>query len=308
MTHLMMVLIALALDAVFGDPDWLWTRLSHPAALMGRAVAAFENLLNHGRNRRLKGVATLVILVTSAALLGGAIAALPLGPVWQILLAAILLAQNSLMRHVGAVARGLEIDLLQGRAAVQMIVGRDAAALDQSGVARSAIESGAENFSDGVVAPAFWFLLFGLPGIMVYKVVNTADSMIGYRTDRYGEFGWASARFDDLLNWIPARVSGVLICAVHGSTDAVRVMLANAPLHRSPNAGWPEAATAAVLGVAISGPRTYDGQMTTDPFVNPDGNRYLNARDIDRAVAAIWRGWLGLVAILVVGAILNKVF
>jgi len=308
MTHLMMVLIALALDAVFGDPDWLWTRLSHPAALMGRAVAAFENLLNHGRNRRLKGVATLVILVTSAALLGGAIAALPLGPVWQILLAAILLAQNSLMRHVGAVARGLEIDLLQGRAAVQMIVGRDAAALDQSGVARSAIESGAENFSDGVVAPAFWFLLFGLPGIMVYKVVNTADSMIGYRTDRYGEFGWASARFDDLLNWIPARVSGALICAVHGSTDAVRVMLANAPLHRSPNAGWPEAATAAVLGVAISGPRTYDGQMTTDPFVNPDGNRYLNARDIDRAVAAIWRGWLGLVAILVVGAILNKVF
>jgi len=176
-----------------------------------------------------------------------------------------------------------------------MIVGRDTATLDQSGVARSAIESAAENFSDGVLAPAFWFLLLGLPGIMVYKIVNTADSMIGYRNDRYREFGWAAARFDDLLNWIPARLSGLLICAVSRTPRAFAIMRRDAPLHRSPNAGWPEAATAAAIGVAISGPRVYDGAMTDDPFVNPDGRRYLNARDIDAATALLWRVWGALV-------------
>ena len=298
MTTLEMLLIALLLDAIFGDPDWLWSRLPHPAAVMGRLVGLLDRLLNRGASRQAKGIFSLALLIAIAVLLGQTIRALPFGPAFEILLAAILLAQNSLMRHVSAVARALDQGLPEGRAAVQLIVGRDARVLDQSGVVRSAIESAAENFSDGVLAPAFWFLLFGLPGILVYKVVNTADSMIGYRSDRYRQFGWAAARFDDALNLIPARLSGLLICAVHGSRHAVAIMRRDAPLHRSPNAGWPEAAAAAVLGVAISGPRMYDGQMTDDPFVNPAGQLYLNPRDIDRATAALWRAWAGLIALL----------
>ena len=297
MTHLDLLLPALLLDALIGDPNAIWARLPHPAALMGKAVAWCDTRLNRGPNRRARGILALVILVAAAASLACLITKLPYGPLFEILLAAILLAQNSLMHHVGAVARGLDQGLDQGRQAVAMIVGRDATVLDQSGVARSAIESAAENFSDGVVAPAFWFLLLGLPGIVVYKMVNTADSMIGYRTDRYAQFGWAAARLDDVLNWIPARLSGLLICAAHGSRRAVALMRRDAPLHRSPNAGWPEAATAAVLNVAISGPRQYDGTMTTDPFVNPKGRKYLGPRDIVLAVRALWRSW-GLMVVL----------
>jgi len=298
MTHLTALILALALDAVIGDPNAIWRVLSHPAALMGRAVSALERRLNHGGNRRRNGIIALALLVAGAWASAALVSLLPYAPVLEVVVAAVLLAQNSLMRHVGDVARGLDDGIEQGRAAVAMIVGRDVSALDQSGVARSAIESAAENFSDGVVAPAFWFLLLGLPGILIYKVVNTADSMIGYRTERYLDFGWAAARFDDLLNLVPARLAGLLICAVHFSPRAIAIMRRDAPLHRSPNAGWPEAATAAVLNVAISGPRSYHGTITDDPFVNPDGNRYLNAADIRRAVFALWRAWAGLMILL----------
>ena len=301
--HLSLLVAALLLDAVIGDPNWLWSRLPHPAAVIGKTLAALEKRLNHGTNRRAKGIAALLVLLALTVGLSFVVAALPYAWVFEALIAAILLGQNSLMRHVTAVARGLEQSLDQGRVAVALIVGRDTHSLDQSGTARSAIESAAENFSDGLVAPAFWFLLLGLPGIVLYKAVNTADSMIGYRTEQYVEFGWAAARLDDLLNWIPARLSGLLICGVHGSKPAFKIMRRDAPLHRSPNAGWPEAATAGVLDVAISGPRIYGGKMTNDPFVNPAGRRYLNARDIDLAVAALWRGWAGLLGLLLLALV-----
>jgi len=298
MSRVFLLLIALIGDALIGDPPRIWSRLPHPAALMGRAIGGVERGLNHGRYRRLKGIAALTALVVLAVATGIALVAIPGGPIIETVLAAILLAQNSLVRHVSAVARALERGLDEGRVAVQMIVGRDAQALDENGVVRSAVESVAENFSDGVVAPAFWFLVAGLPGIMVYKMVNTADSMVGYKNERYQAFGWASARLDDVLNWLPARFAGGLICLSHGSIRAVRVMLRDAPLHRSPNAGWPESATAALVGIAISGPRVYGGVKTRDPYVNATGRYDLRPADIDRAVRVIWRAWGLLVGII----------
>ena len=172
--------------------------------------------------------------------------------------------------------------------------------LDGTGVSRGAIESAAENFSDGVLAPAFWFLLFGLPGIVIYKAVNTADSMIGHRDERHGEFGWASARLDDLLNWIPARLSAVVICVAKGWGAAWAVVRRDARLHRSPNAGWPEAAVAGALGISLSGPRAYGGVMSDEPYVNPEG-RPPHAGDIEDTVDLLWRAWgvtLGVAAVL----------
>ncbi len=297
MSLIEVLIIALVLDALPGDPDWLWRQLSHPVAVIGRLIGVADRKFNTGRHRRRNGVLVILILTLAAAVFGMVIGQLPGGGFLELAFCTILLAQKSLVQHISAVARGLESSLQAGRSAVAMIVGRDANALDEDGVARSAIESAAENFSDGVVAPAFWFLLLGLPGMLVYKTVNTADSMIGYRTEKYEEFGWAAARLDDLMNWIPARIAGMVICATHTSLRAVRVMHRDAPLHRSPNAGWPEAAMAAVLGVAISGPRIYDGQQTSDPFVHAEGRRALSAADIDRAVAVLWRGWGGVVVV-----------
>lgn len=292
-----LLLPAMILDALLGEPAPLWARLPHPAVVMGRLIGWLDLRLNKGGNLRLKGVAVTAALAVGAWCLGTAIAALPLGWLWQVLLAAILLAQKSLVDHVQAVADGLRRSLADGQRAVAMIVGRDTAVLDQSGVARSAIESAAENFSDGVIAPAFWFLVAGLPGILVYKLANTADSMIGHRTPRHEQFGWAAARFDDLLNLVPARLSALLIALTHGWTDP-HPILRDAPLHRSPNAGWPEAAMAVVLDVAISGPRSYHGQMAAYPWVWPEGKRDLGPEDIDRTVTALWRGWAGMVALV----------
>ncbi len=303
MTHLESLLVALILDAILGEPDWLWRRFPHPATLMGRAVAWLDSRLNHGSGRRLAGMVAVGLLVGGAALAGYVLDRLPGHVVIDILLAAILLAQRSLADHVAQVAEALREGLPQGRRAVAMIVGRDPETLDQSGVARAAIESAAENFSDGVVAPAFWFLLFGLPGILVYKIVNTADSMIGYRTARYEKFGWAAARLDDVLNWIPARITGGLICLAYWSAEAWRVMRADAGKHRSPNAGWPEAAMAGVLGVALAGPRSYDGEMRDLAWVNPAGRKFLTPPDIDNAVAVLWRSWFVAVAILATAAL-----
>lgn len=282
---------ALILDALFGEPEPVWRRLPHPAVLMGRAVGALDRALNQGRARRAKGAAALAILLAAAWAVGAAVAALPLQPAPQILLVAILLAQRSLADHVRAVAIGLDRGLDEGRTEVAKIVGRDVAALDEAGVARGAIESGAENFSDGVVAPAFWFLALGAPGIVAYKMANTADSMIGYRTERHAAFGWAAARFDDILNLIPARLSAGLLALGGLSARALPVAWRDAGLHRSPNAGWPEAATAAAIGVALSGPRAYHGRMTDDPFVFPEGRRDPGAGAIRDAVRLLWRGW-----------------
>jgi adenosylcobinamide-phosphate synthase len=289
---------ALVLDALAGEPAWLWSRLPHPAVFMGRAIALADRLVNRGAWRRAAGVAAILLLAALAALVGWAIGRLPLAPLWQALVAAILLAQRSLADHVAAVAEGLRQGLPQGRAAVAMIVGRDTAQMTQADAARAAIESAAENLSDGVVAPVFWFLVAGLPGMLVYKLVNTADSMIGHRTPRHQAFGWASARLDDLLNLVPARLTALLIWLLAPSRTALATILRDAPRHRSPNAGWPEAAMAAALGVAISGPRSYHGERRDYPFVNDAGRRDIGPAEVDAAVRLLWRTWALMLALV----------
>jgi adenosylcobinamide-phosphate synthase len=285
-----LLLPALLLDAALGEPKWLWDRFPHPAVLMGRAVGLADRHLNKGNARRKKGVLALAGLGVGAWTLGWLIAAVPDFGLLEIACAAILLAQKSLVQHVRAVADGLRMSLAQGRRSVAMIVGRDTAALDSPAISRAAIESAAENLSDGVIAPAFWFLILGLPGLMLYKITNTADSMIGHRTPKHEEFGWAAARFDDLLNWVPARLTAVLISLSHLRFDAAPI-LRDAPLHRSPNAGWPEAAMAVVLNTSLSGPRSYGGKMQDFPWVWPEGRRDAGPDQIDAAVSALWRAW-----------------
>ena len=294
---------ALLLDAAFGEPKLIWDRWPHPAILMGRAVAWAEARFNAGDDLRLKGSALMAGLGLGAMLVGWLIHLIPDYGVLEIVAAAVLLAQRSLVDHVQAVGNALRLSLGDGRQAVAMIVGRDTTVLDRSGVSRAAIESAAENLSDGVIAPAFWFLIGGLPGLMLYKITNTADSMIGHRTPRYEQFGWAAARFDDLLNLIPARLTAVLIALTHGWFNPSPI-LRDAPLHRSPNAGWPEAAVAVVLNIALAGPRSYNGQQTDYPWVWPEGRRDLGPDDIDSAVRALWRAWGGMLAVVVLVALI----
>ena len=300
MSHAAILVLALLLDAALGEPRWLWSRLPHPAVMMGRAVAALDHRLNNGAARRLRGGATLAVLVLGAGLLGLAIAWL--GPLAELVCAAVLIAQKSLADHVRAVADGLRQSVEAGRQAVAMIVSRDCRDMDGPRVARAAIESGAENLSDGVVAPVFWFLLFGAPGIMIYKAVNTADSMIGYRNDRYEEFGKVAARADDLLNLIPARLTGVLIALLTGQLRRWPEIVADARRHRSPNAGWPEAAMARALGVALAGPRSYDGTLRDLAWVNGAARQEIGADEIDGAVGILWRVWAALLVLAIASA------
>ncbi len=292
-----LLLPALLLDAALGEPKWLWDKYPHPAVLMGRAVGWADKLLNTGENRRQKGVAAMLALGLVAWGLGALISVIPDFGLLEIIVAAMLLAQKSLVQHVRAVADALRQSLPAGRRAVAMIVGRDTQALDAPAVSRAAIESAAENLSDGVIAPAFWFLILGLPGLMLYKITNTADSMIGHRTPKYEQFGWAAARFDDLLNWVPARITAALIAISHLNFDA-KPILRDAPLHRSPNAGWPEAAMAVVLNTSLSGPRSYDGKMQDFPWVWAEGSRNPTPDTIDAACSALWRAW-GLMLLVV---------
>lgn len=287
----MIVIAAMILDGIFGEPDALWKRAPHPAVLLGRVVSALDERLNKGQARRARGVVAVLVLVGLSLGVAWVVDHIPLGWLIEIFIGFTLLAQRSLVDHVSAVARALEGGLAEGRRRVAMIVGRDVAALDEAGVARAAIESAAENVSDGVIAPVFWFMVAGLPGLLIYKAVNTADSMIGYRTPEHLEFGWAAARLDDVLNLVPARLTAFLIAAEARSWAPVRAALREAHLHRSPNAGWPEAAMAARIGVALSGPRAYHGEMTDDPFVNPSGRRNPGPADIDAAVRILWRIW-----------------
>jgi adenosylcobinamide-phosphate synthase len=294
---------ALLLDAAFGEPKGIWSRWHHPAVLMGRVIGWADRRFNTGENRRLKGVVVMTALFAGAAALGAIISAIPDGGILEILIAAILLAQRSLVDHVRAVADALRLSLGDGRRMVARIVGRDTAAMTEPEVARAAIESAAENLSDGVIAPAMFFLVFGLPGLLVYKITNTADSMIGHRTPRHEEFGWAAARLDDVLNWIPARVTALLIALTHGWTDAGPI-LRDAPLHRSPNAGWPEAAMAVALDVSLSGPRSYHGEKRDFPWVWPEGRDDIGPDQIDAACSALWQAWVALLAITVVLALI----
>lgn len=298
-----LLLPALLLDAALGEPKWLWNRYPHPAVLMGRAIGWADRRFNQGAQKRLKGTATMAALGLAAATLGWLIHLIPDYGLLEIITAAILLAQKSLVDHVRAVANELRLSLPSGRRAVSMIVGRDTATLDEPAVSRAAIESAAENLSDGVIAPAFWFLIAGLPGLMLYKITNTADSMIGHRTPRHEEFGWAAARFDDLLNLIPARLTALLLALSHGWADP-RPILRDAPLHRSPNAGWPEAAMAVILNTALSGPRAYHGEMRDYPWVWAEGRRNPGPAEIDAACAALWRAWAAMFALTALIAII----
>ncbi len=287
----MVLLFSLLLDALMGDPKPLWRRIPHPVVVFGRVISTLDGALNTGGFRKEKGAAAILLLAGLAAGVGALIEAAPLEPLPQVLAAAVLLAQKSLVDHVSAVAAGLRQSLAEGRAAAGEIVGRDLEAGDEAAVARAAVESAAENFSDGLVAPVFWFALLGLPGLFAYKMVNTADSMIGHRTERHERFGWAAARLDDLLNLAPARLSALLIALAALSPRAALVALRDGRRHRSPNAGWPEAAMAGALGLAVSGPRAYHGKMTDQPWINPEGRREAGPADIDATVALLWKAW-----------------
>ncbi len=215
------------------------------------------------------------------------------GTVIEILIVAVLLAQKSLSDHVGAVASGLRKGGLEGgRQAVSMVVGRDPQSLDQPAVCRAAIETLAENFSDGVIAPALSYAVFGLPGLFAYKMLNTADSMIGHKTQRYLHFGWASARLDDLANWPAARLSALLIAGgawiergPKAAGRALHVALTDHGLHRSPNSGWPESAMAGAIDVALAGPRIYAGERVQEPLQNAPGRRAIGPSEIVAALA-----------------------
>ncbi len=293
-----LLLIALAVDAVFGEPKKLWDSMAHPVVIMGRAVQLAELKLNRGGGKKLKGVVALSLFCAISVAFGLAISAAPDYGILEVLCVAVLLAQKSLVEHVGNVAASLRKSTQAGRKEVSRIVGRDTADLDESGVSRAAIESAAENFSDAVVAPAFWYLALGLPGLIICKFVNTADSMIGYRCERYREFGWACAKADDLLNYIPCRLSGLTFAIAGGSFRAVRIMMRDARRHRSPSAGFPEASAAAVLGIALSGPRNYGGKVTEDPYIHDEGRKSLHADDVDAAVGLLWRAWWVLSALV----------
>jgi adenosylcobinamide-phosphate synthase len=318
--HAWVLAAALILDALVGDPDFLWRRIPHPVALFGELIAFLDRTLNDETQspdrRRLAGVLAVAILVVSAGLIGVALEillrALPFGWIGTTVIAAVFLAGRSLYDQVAAVAVAFADGLPAARKAVSRIVGRDPDALDEPAICRAAIESTAENFSDGVIAPGLWFLVLGLPGLLAYKAINTADSMIGHRTSRHSDFGWAAARLDDLVNLPASRLAGALIALVAptaGGTigQAFRVMAKDAPGHRSPNAGWPEAAMAASLGVALAGPRSYGGAVVADPFMNAEGRRDATPNDIRRGLRVyLAANALFLVFVLVLAGLLRS--
>jgi len=303
-------LLALILERLLGYPNALVARIGHPVMWMGRLIAGLDLRLNIGSNRRQRGVMALLILLAVTALLtvpfAWALRGIPFGWAVEAVLASSLLAQKSLRDAVRAVAAALARSLEEGRRAVGHIVGRDPQSLNEAGVARAAIESLAESTSDGVVAPLFFLILGGLPGIALYKAVNTADSMIGHKTERHLQFGWAAARLDDLLNLIPARLTALLVAGAaffvkgaHPET-AWATALSDAKKHDSPNAGWPEAAFAGALGFQLGGPRSYDGEVVDLPSFGA-GRANLGPADIERALtlyAAALNLTLGVTAVV----------
>ncbi|HET9067815.1 MAG TPA: adenosylcobinamide-phosphate synthase CbiB [Amaricoccus sp.] len=302
MSGVLLALLAMLAELASGYPDRLFRAVGHPVSWIGRLIASLERWLNDpaaGEGwRKALGVLALLVAVLAAGGAGalvGALAGGVLGSIVVAVAAGTLLAQRSLSAHVGAVARGLEDGgLAAGRAAVARIVGRDVEGLDEAAVARAAVESLAENFADGVVAPVFWMALMGLPGGAAYKAINTADSMIGHRSPRYRAFGWAAARADDVVNLPASRLAALLLVVaavlVPGASPggALRASWRDAGGHRSPNAGWPEAAMAGALGFALAGPRRYGGELVEDAVMGRGGRRRLGAGDIRRALRLYW--------------------
>lgn len=319
-----LALIAVVTEAAIGYPDALYRLIGHPVTWIGWLIAwcdkAWNSATDSFEERRWRGIYTLVLLL-AVSILSGMILTAVLTHLFgglAVLLAGVagssLLAQRSLHAHVAAVASALEAQGIEaGRRAVSMIVGRDTRALDEAAVSRAAIESLAENFSDGIVAPLFWMVVGGLPGAIAYKAVNTADSMIGHKSERHLAFGWAAARFDDLVNLPASRLSAlwfVLAAALSPGLSprrALAVLFRDAGHHRSPNAGWPEAAMAGALGIQLSGPRIYDGQEVAERWVG-EGRRDLGAGDI-RAALELYRAACGLqIATLVAIVVVSLMF
>jgi len=303
------MVVAMAVDALLGWPAPLFARIGHPVTWLGRLIAAIDAAWNRASDppawRRAAGVAGALVVIALSVALGWIVqSVLSLGWI-QIMLISILawplVALRSLHDHVAAVATPLQAgDIGAAREAVSRIVGRDPTALDEAGIARAAIESLAENASDGIVAPVFWGALFGLPGIFGYKAINTLDSMIGHRSERHEAFGWAAARIDDLANFIPARLTGFLfVLLASRRSEALSCMARDARRHRSPNAGWPEAAMAGALGVRLSGPRIYHGSATDEPWLN-QGARDPRAADITEALTVYRRTMMLLAALLAI--------
>jgi len=307
--HFLIATLALVIEAAAGYP--VYSLIGHPVTWIGALLAALEARLNRGPRRRLAGAASLVILLAAAILPALALQALFAGSWLGLLvlaaLASSLIAQRSLYTHVKAVADALDAQGLEGgRRAVAMIVGRDPAVLDVAGVARAAIESLAENFSDGVVAPLFWLVVAGLPGAAAYKAANTADSMIGHRNARYADFGYAAARFDDLINLPASRLSALwlALAAGGGGRAAWAAVRRDARRHRSPNAGWPEAAMAGALGLKLAGPRVYGGVMVADADMG-NGRREATSADIRAALRLYVRACLIEFAVVAALALLT---
>lgn len=292
--------LGLMADAVFGEMTPLFHRIPHPVVALGRGIAWIDKRLNRPErsdsDRRWRGVLVAILIPGACAGLGWGLHRLGWGA--EIFCIAILVAQKSLFTHVRAVRQALTKHGVEaGRTQVAKIVGRDVTALDTHGVARAAIESLAENFADGVVAPVFWYVLAGLPGLLAYKAVNTLDSMIGYRNDRYRAFGWASARLDDWLNLIPARLAGLMMSAAAlfspggNPVHAFKTMIADSSKHPSPNSGWPEAAMAGGLDFALGGPRRYAGNITEGQWIG-QGRATLTPADIERALLVFFAACL----------------
>ena len=295
--HFAAAALALLVERLFGYPKPLYDKIGHPVEWFGTVLKKLEALLYDPQaeplQARLRGLAVLLalllIVTIPAVFVASILSTLKFGWIVEALLATALIAQHSLYEHVSAVGKGLDISLNEGRKAVAKIVGRDPAALDESGIVKGALESLAENASDGIVAPVLWYALLGLPGIVAYKAINTADSMIGHKSERYIYFGWAAARLDDLVNLLASRLTGFLFAAAAAWNDqergklAVLAMWRDAPKHQSPNAGWPESALAASLGVKFGGPRSYEGARVDLPWMG-EGRETLNRDDIRKGL------------------------
>ena len=306
--------VALAVDAAVGWPDAIYRRIGHPVTWLGRLISGLDRRWNDATlgdgARRVRGALAVAVVVAAAVAPAAAVQALlPTGWVGVLVtgvLAWPLVAARSLHAHVVAVARPLSAGRTDAaRQAVAMIVGRDPARLDDAGIARAALESLAENTSDGVIAPLMWGAVAGLPGIAGYKAINTLDSMIGHRTARHEAFGMVAARLDDVANWVPARATAGLIALASGrALRAARTAWRDAGRHRSPNAGWPEAAMAGALGVRLSGPRVYEGRATDEPWIggaHPDPAGDDLSRGLAVYIRAILLAGLGLIGLAVWG-------
>ena len=285
MTSLLSFIIGWLLDLTLGDP----ARLPHPVVWFGKAISACEHRLNKGSHRKLKGALTAIILITIVFVATWLLRhlLLPLPPYGLILLDAVIifycLAGTTLIREVREVFLALDRSLDEGRRQVARIVGRDTSELSAQEVRTAALETLAENLSDGVIAPLFWLALLGTPGMLAYKMVNTLDSMIGYKTERYRAFGCWAAHIDDMVNWIPARLTAFLMVVASGRLALLRFVAQNGRNHASPNSGYPEAALAGILDCRFGGPHYYFGQLFEKPYIG-DNPRELNTGDMKKAV------------------------